>query len=103
MLLIDYIIQGFINDIMYIPIELLLVLFLAKFMFHQDLKKLFIGDKSKKGLYITAEQFNDNGQSSGSLQLSIQELMDAGALMSLQNENQNLKTEIKKLKEKMSK
>lgn len=98
MALIDYIIQGFINDIMYIPIELILVLFLAKFMFHQDLKKLFIGDKTKRGLYITAEQYNENGQSSGALQLSIQELLDAGALMSLQNENQNLKNEIKKLK-----
>lgn len=93
--------QALINDVFFIPIaflvDTLMLFFVTKYIFHLDLMKMILGDKTKKGMYITLENYTE-GYSGGAIVLSVDELVNAGGLPLLEMENVRLRTEIERLK-----
>ena len=98
--LITILIQSLANDILYMPLELLLVWFLLKFLFHQDINAMLFGHKDRRGMYVKVDNYTNDGKSTGNIELSIEELVASGQVFALQQENIALKKEIEILKDK---
>lgn len=64
---------------------------------------MIVGNKHKQGMYISLENYDEKGHSSGNITMSINQILEGGQLAFIMNENVTLKNEIATLRDKLKK